>query len=105
VGFFNSEIGRWFQAIVESGGLDPTPDKSRDRRRPTVDTICYSDYPTSYKPDSVAFGHTGAVNHTSRLRSITYPFHWPSGTPSAYVYIIIEDYSGKIILAAASADP
>jgi hypothetical protein len=100
VGFFDSEIGRRFQAIVESVGLDPTPDKSRDRRRPLFDTICYSDYPTSCKPKVVAFSHSGAVNHTSRMRSIIYSFRRPSGTPSAYVYIINEDYSGKIIPAA-----
>jgi len=85
VGFIDSEIGRWFQAIVESGGLDSAPDNSRDRRSPLVDTICYSDYPTSCKPDAVAFGHSGAVNHTSHLRSITYFIRRPSGTPSAYV--------------------
>ena len=100
VGFFDSEIGRRFQAIVESSGPDPTPDKSRDQLRPLVDTICYSEYPTSCKPDAAAFGHSGVVNHTSRLRSITYPLRRPSGTPSAYVYIINEDYSGKIIPAA-----
>ena len=100
MGFFDSEIGPRFQAIVESSGLNPTPNKARDRRRPLFDTICYSDYPTSCKPDTVAFGHSLIVNHTSRLRSITYSFRRPSGTPSAYVYIINEDYSGKIIPAA-----
>jgi hypothetical protein len=100
VGFIDSEIGRQFQAIVEPGGLDATPDKSRDQRRPLVDTICYSDYPTSCKPDAVALGHSGVVDHISRLRSIIYSFRRSSGTPSAYVYIINEDYSGKIIPAA-----
>jgi hypothetical protein len=101
VGFFDSDFGRRFQAIVESGGPDPTPGNSRDQRRPLADTICYSDYSTSCKPDAAAFGHSDAVNHTSRLRSITYSFRRPSGTPSAYVYIINGDYSGKIIPAAA----
>jgi hypothetical protein len=32
MGFFDSEIGHRVQTIVESGGLDPTSDKSRDRR-------------------------------------------------------------------------
>src|SRR5262245_29694756 len=100
VGFFDSEIGRRFQAIVESAGLDPTPDNSQDQRRPLVDTICYSDYPTSCKPDAAAFGHSGAVDHISRLRSIIYSLRRASGTPSAYVYIINEDCSGKIIPAA-----
>lgn len=39
-----------------------------------INTICYPDYPTSYKPDADIIGHLLIVNHTSRLRSITYSF-------------------------------
>jgi len=74
MGFSNSEIGSRFQAIVESGGIDPAQDKSRDRRRSKVDTICYSGYPTSCKPDAAPFAHSPTVKLASRLRSITYAF-------------------------------
>jgi hypothetical protein len=50
-----------------------------------IDTICYLGYPTSYIPDAVASGHRLTTNSISCLRSITYPSHRPSGTPSAYV--------------------
>jgi hypothetical protein len=39
-----------------------------------IDTICYFGYPTSYIPDTVAFGHPLAVSHTSPLCSTTYMF-------------------------------
>jgi len=65
-----------------------------------VNTICDPVYPTSYKPDTIANGHSPIDKRASRLGSITYSSQWRSGTPSAYVYIINEDYSGKIIPAA-----
>lgn len=74
--------------------------QNRQRFGGVVNTICAPRYPTSYKPDAVAFGHSPIFKRTSRLGSITYSFQWQSGTPSAYVYIINEDYSGKIIPAA-----
>jgi hypothetical protein len=103
VGLLDSEIGHGMEDEIASSlplywAISSGAAETDDHR---IDTICYPGYPTSYKPDAVAFGHSPVVNPTSRLRSITYPFHWPSGTPSAYVYIINESYSVKIIPAAA----
>jgi hypothetical protein len=39
-----------------------------------IDTICYPGYPTSYIPDTVAFGHPLAASHVSHLCSTTYLF-------------------------------
>jgi hypothetical protein len=39
-----------------------------------IDTICYPGHPTSYIPDTVAFGHPLAASHVSNLCSTTYLF-------------------------------